>query len=129
MVELRKRKEAPPPAASPPARKKGNAKAMAEAPPPKVPETNDPEPSEDKALAETEARAHKDKVEDIKADNGGKPQQTSAPLVGHSISLEGFGGPIETHDGKQVTLKKLVEKSKAGVILFTYPKASTPGCR
>jgi len=25
-------------------------------------------------------------------------------------------------------LKKLVEESKGGVVLFTYPKASTPGC-
>jgi hypothetical protein len=26
-------------------------------------------------------------------------------------------------------LKKLVDESKAGVVLFTYPKASTPGCK
>jgi thioredoxin-dependent peroxiredoxin len=27
-----------------------------------------------------------------------------------------------------VTLEKLLEKSGAGVVLFTYPRASTPGC-
>lgn len=35
---------------------------------------------------------------------------------------------METQDGEKTTLKKLVEGSKAGVVLFTYPKASTPGC-
>ncbi|EEY14508.1 peroxiredoxin DOT5 [Verticillium alfalfae VaMs.102] len=40
----------------------------------------------------------------------------------------GFGGEIETNDGKKTTLKALVDESKAGVVLFTYPKASTPGC-
>ncbi|KAH6652928.1 thioredoxin-like protein, partial [Truncatella angustata] len=31
-------------------------------------------------------------------------------------------------DGKKTTLKELVDESKSGVVLFTYPKASTPGC-
>ncbi|KAJ5655611.1 hypothetical protein N7507_007561 [Penicillium longicatenatum] len=44
------------------------------------------------------------------------------------IDLEGFGGEIETNDGAKTNLKKLVEESSAGVVLFTYPKASTPGC-
>jgi len=48
--------------------------------------------------------------------------------VGTVIDLEGFGGEIETNDGKKTTLKALVEESKGGVVLFTYPKASTPGC-
>lgn len=48
--------------------------------------------------------------------------------VGNVINLDDFGGEIETNDGEKTTLKKLVDDSKAGVVLFTYPKASTPGC-
>ncbi|KAH7026153.1 thioredoxin-like protein [Microdochium trichocladiopsis] len=50
------------------------------------------------------------------------------PSVGAQIDLEGFGGEIETNDGEKTTLKALVEQSQSGVVLFTYPKASTPGC-
>lgn len=53
---------------------------------------------------------------------------TGKLAIGDTISLEGFGGEIETHSGEKTNLKKLVENSKAGVVLFTYPKASTPGC-
>lgn len=49
--------------------------------------------------------------------------------AGETIIIDGFGGEIETNDGEKVTLKKLVDESKSGVVLFTYPKASTPGCR
>ena len=49
--------------------------------------------------------------------------------VGQTLSLQGFGGEVETQDGQKTTLKKLVDASKAGVVIFTYPKASTPGCR
>jgi thioredoxin-dependent peroxiredoxin len=49
--------------------------------------------------------------------------------VGGSINLDGFGGEVETNDGKKTTLKALVDESKAGVVLFTYPRASTPGCK
>ncbi|EGR44411.1 uncharacterized protein TRIREDRAFT_70488, partial [Trichoderma reesei QM6a] len=48
--------------------------------------------------------------------------------VGDVIDLEGFGGEVQTNDGEKTTLKKLVDDSKSGVVLFTYPKASTPGC-
>jgi len=53
---------------------------------------------------------------------------TSKTAVGDMINLEGFGGEIETNDGEKTTLKALVDESKGGVVLFTYPKASTPGC-
>jgi len=49
--------------------------------------------------------------------------------LGETLDLDGFGGEVETNDGVKVTLKKLLEDSKKGVILFTYPKASTPGCK
>ncbi|KEQ59983.1 alkyl hydroperoxide reductase/ thiol specific antioxidant/ Mal allergen, partial [Aureobasidium melanogenum CBS 110374] len=47
---------------------------------------------------------------------------------GDKIDFDGFGGEIETNDGRKVTLKALVDESKEGLVLFTYPKASTPGC-
>ena len=49
--------------------------------------------------------------------------------AGDTITIDGFGGEVENNDGEKVTLKKLVDESKSGVVLFTYPKASTPGCR
>jgi peroxiredoxin Q/BCP len=49
--------------------------------------------------------------------------------VGDVVNLNGFGGDFETNDGRKTTLKILVDESKAGVVLFTYPKASTPGCK
>ena len=49
--------------------------------------------------------------------------------VGDAINLDDFGGEVETNEGDKTTLKKLVQDSESGVVLFTYPKASTPGCR
>ncbi|KAG9929732.1 alkyl hydroperoxide reductase/ thiol specific antioxidant/ Mal allergen, partial [Aureobasidium melanogenum] len=49
------------------------------------------------------------------------------PKPGDKIDFDGFGGEIETNDGRKVTLKMLVDESKEGLVLFTYPKASTPG--
>jgi len=31
-------------------------------------------------------------------------------------------------DGEKATLQNLVEISVSGVVVFTYPKANTPGC-
>lgn len=53
---------------------------------------------------------------------------SKAVAVGDTIELDTFGGEIETNAGEKTSLKKLVESSKGGVVLFTYPKASTPGC-
>jgi peroxiredoxin Q/BCP len=109
MVELRKRKIAPTAPAEPVSKKA--------APKPK------PKTSKFKEALE-------EKVEQVsatvkKAVGGG----SAAPKVGDVITLEGFGGEFETQDGTKVTLKKLVDESKAGVVIFTYPKASTPGCK
>jgi peroxiredoxin Q/BCP len=60
-------------------------------------------------------------------DNSFAPRRI--PRIGDTISLETFGGEIKTHEGTPVTLKALVDRSKSGVVLFTYPKASTPGCK
>lgn len=51
------------------------------------------------------------------------------PQSGDLIQLDGFGGCFELTDGHQATLQNLVEISVGGVILFTYPKANTPGCK
>lgn len=55
--------------------------------------------------------------------------KASVPKVGDVISLEGFGGELQTQDEESTNLKSLLASSKAGVVLFTYPKASTPGCK
>jgi len=100
--ELRKRKApAAEPAAAPPAKKKGPVA---------------------KAVAKVKG------VISPKASKTNGATSASKVAVGDTITLEGFGGEIETHDGVKTTLKKLVDESKAGVVLFTYPKASTPGC-
>ncbi|KAI9801365.1 MAG: hypothetical protein M1825_003344 [Sarcosagium campestre] len=68
------------------------------------------------------------------ATNAAKPKaqsngSTSPQIaVGKTVKLDGFGGEVETHDGEKTTLNSLVNESKNGVVLFTYPKASTPGC-
>ncbi|KAH7094685.1 thioredoxin-like protein [Paraphoma chrysanthemicola] len=121
-VELRKRKEAPP-APVQPAKKKATAKAK--------------KPASEKTVVEKVQEVVAEKVEAVKeavsgASNGAasKPAATAGgkPKVGDTIDLTSFGGEIETNDGKKTTLAKLVEESKGGVVLFTYPKASTPGC-
>ena len=100
--ELRKRKEPTEPAPAPPAKKKGPvAKAVSKV---KAAVTGSP--------AKTNGSSSASKV-----------------AVGDIITLEGFGGEIETNEGVKTTLKALVDESKGGVVLFTYPKASTPGCK
>lgn len=70
---------------------------------------------------------------------GGSSQKTAATngesatpaniAVGDTLTLtDSFGGEIETNAGEKTTLKKLVDASAGGVVIFTYPRASTPGC-
>ncbi len=107
--ELRKRKApAVEPAAAPPTKKKGPVAKVA------------------KAVAKVKEAVTPKAAKAAKV-NGAS--SASKVAVGDSITLEGFGGEIETNDGKKTTLKQLVDESKAGVVLFTYPKASTPGCK
>ncbi len=103
MVELRKRKAAEAPAPPPLTKRPSSVKSAA---------------SKGKVTA-TETK-------DTSA-NG--TSSSSKVAVGDSIGLDNFGEEVETNEGEKTTLKKLVEESKSGVILFTYPKASTPGCR
>lgn len=115
-VELRKRKEAPP-APVRPAKKSAPAKGK--------------KPAGEKTVVEKVQDTAAETVETVKEAVAGvvngkasKPTATA----GETIDLSSFGGEIETDDGKKTTLAKLVEESKRGVVLFTYPKASTPGC-
>ncbi|KAJ5474803.1 Alkyl hydroperoxide reductase subunit C/ Thiol specific antioxidant [Penicillium sp. IBT 31633x] len=57
-----------------------------------------------------------------------KSPAPKVPEVEDTIDVETFGGKFETNEGDKTTLKKLLEESKSGVVFFTYPKASTPGC-
>lgn len=139
-VELRKRK-APPPPPEPPAKKQTKPKATKAAAAPKAaPVTEKVTKAAAKAAAkatetvkETATKATKAAAAaakaaaaaEVAAPNGADAKK---PEVGDVISLEGFGGEVETNDGDKTTLKALVDESKAGVVLFTYPKASTPGC-
>ena len=103
-VELRKRK-APEPAPAPPAKKTSKVAKVAA----KVKEVV--------------------KAKVVKPATANGPGKAAKPILGNVVALDGFGGEVETNDGKATTLKALVDKSKAGVVLFTYPKASTPGCK
>lgn len=135
-VELRKRKAHQQPQASAPLPKKtkstaaSNVSKAAE----KVKKAVTPKASAKKAVKRKEAAETEENGEPTPAKDEGKPkpQPKRHPNLiyapGDVLALEGFGGDIETNDGVKTSLKELVDKSKAGVVLFTYPKASTPGC-
>jgi peroxiredoxin Q/BCP len=118
MVELRKRKGAPP-APEKPAKKKTGPKSKKGA-----------EKLED--TVEKVGNAVPEAAAEVGATAEGETNGTKSggpPKAGDTITLDGFGGEVDTQDGKPVTLMQLVDESKAGVVLFTYPKASTPGCK
>ncbi|KAK7744591.1 thioredoxin peroxidase dot5 [Cytospora paraplurivora] len=127
-VELRKRK-APvaAPAPEPPAKKqskvsKAASKAKTTVKGKKAQATPKPKPE---AAPRTEAAP---KSEAAPKTNGAKASAPKKPEVGDTIDLSAFGGEVSLNDGTTTTLASLVEKSGSGVVLFTYPKASTPGC-
>ncbi|KAL4783244.1 thioredoxin-like protein [Aspergillus varians] len=98
MVELRKRKAAAPPV---PVKKRTRTKAPT-----------------------TTSKA----TEATTPSSGETSSGETVPKVGDIVNLDGFGGNFEENDGTKTTLKALVDDSKSGIVLFTYPKASTPGC-
>lgn len=112
MVELRKRKSPPVPG---PAMPKEQATAPKRST--KQEESASPAPAKTDSIAEA-------------GDSNSNPTSTKGapPKADDTIDLSGFGGTVRTNDDKPVTLEQLVAESKAGVVLFTYPKASTPGC-
>lgn len=119
-VELRKRKAHQVPAEKPaPAKKTSSkekvakvAKKVKEAVAGKKEATKPAKAEEPKPAAAAPAAAKSDQV-----------------AVGETIDLIDFGGEVETNEGVKTTLKKLVDECEKGVVLFTYPKASTPGCK
>lgn len=117
--ELRKRKAPAQPAPPPPAKKKTSPK-------PKAAEATKAK----KAITPPKETKPAKSKSSVNGKESAKPAAAaSTPAkVGDVVNLDGFGGEVETHDGKKVTLKQLVDESKAGVVLFTYPKALTPGC-
>ncbi|KAJ4191563.1 thioredoxin peroxidase dot5 [Fusarium falciforme] len=147
-VELRKRKAREPPAPPPapakkrtPAAKTGKAAAAkVKAAPAKVPGKRgrpakakvEEEPAKEEEEKKEEEKVEEEKEEEKAEEKAEEPKETKKKSdkaeVGDVVDLDGFGGEIETNDGEKTTLKALVDESKAGVVLFTYPKASTPGC-
>ncbi|KAM6528693.1 thioredoxin peroxidase dot5 [Fusarium falciforme] len=147
-VELRKRKAREPPAPPPapakkrtPAAKTGKAAAAkVKAAPAKVPGKRgrpakakvEEEPAKEEEEEKEEEKVEEEKEEEKTEEKAEEPKETKKKSdkaeVGDVVDLDGFGGEIETNDGEKTTLKALVDESKAGVVLFTYPKASTPGC-
>ncbi|KAI9814965.1 MAG: hypothetical protein M1832_005604 [Thelocarpon impressellum] len=141
-VELRKRKApAAPPAPAPPAKKKTKAtkpasskSAPSKSAPSKPATKPAPKSAPEPAVVATTKKAAAAVIS--KVAGAVKEAAPAAPAtngsgkvaVGDAIALDGFGGEVETQDGTKTTLKKLVDDSKAGIVLFTYPKASTPGC-
>jgi peroxiredoxin Q/BCP len=133
-AELRKRKEAPPapvrPAkkkAAPKGKKADTEKTVVE----QVQETVAATVEQVQETAAATIESVKETVASVANGESSKPTATAGgtPKVGDTIDLTSFGGEVETHDGNKTTLAKLVEESKGGVVLFTYPKASTPGCK
>lgn len=107
MVELRKR-AAPPPAAPPAKKKTATATAKARA-------------------GKKGAGAGNDTASETKSEPA-----TSELAVGQKVGANGLAAAIETHDGRKVTLQSLLDeadKQVRAVAIFTYPKASTPGCK
>jgi thioredoxin-dependent peroxiredoxin len=109
-VELRKRKAPVEPALAAPSKKKSQAAKPA---------------AKAKSVPEAKPKASKANGSVAAAAAAQKPAKVA---VGDSITLADFGGEIETQGGEKTSLQKLVEKSEKGVVLFTYPRASTPGC-
>jgi len=124
-VELRKRKS-PESAPAPPvaSKKKSKAAVVVEKAAAKIKEVVAPK---EKAPAKTNGAASAASSKAATKSAVAAPPPEVGSII-EAVELEGFGGEIETNDGEKTTLKKLLDASKSGVVLFTYPKASTPGC-
>ncbi|KAI5302544.1 hypothetical protein KEM56_000597 [Ascosphaera pollenicola] len=117
VMELRKRK-APVQTAAAPADKSAVAAISNDKPAPA------PAPA-----AKRQRRAKKPSKKQAQAKTTTAPMAVAdAPKAGDKISLENFGGTIKRNDGSETTLQSLVNECNKGIVIFTYPKASTPGC-
>lgn len=120
-VELRKRKAHQQPTEPAPAAKRKSTVAKAAEKVKKVIKG-------DKKGASTKVEPKKTETKKAAEPKKAAPKKDGKVAPGDIIDLEHFGGEIETNDGEKTSLKELVDESDAGVVLFTYPKASTPGC-
>ncbi|WEW57945.1 thioredoxin peroxidase dot5 [Emydomyces testavorans] len=102
-MELRKRKAPAEPKGVPVARKKVDTKASAR-----------------------KVKASKNQSKETK--KSAPSSSAEIPTVGTTLDLDQYQDEVHLQDGTSSSLKALVESSKNGVVLFTYPKASTPGC-
>lgn len=133
MVELRKRKT-PPPAPVRPAKKKAAPKAAKTEKPSKLSKAKAVVAEKVEAVKEAvTGKSNGEKAEAPASEPASAPAAASSaggpPKVGDTIdNVAAFGGEVETNEGTKTSLAKLLEASKGGVVLFTYPKASTPGC-
>lgn len=95
----------------------------------KAPSAPVPAPAPKKKVAVARPAAKAKEAPKPKANGSAAAAEKPAKVAaGDVINLVGFGGEIETQDGAKTTLQSLVEGSEKGVVLFTYPRASTPGC-
>ncbi|PGH04761.1 hypothetical protein AJ79_06982 [Helicocarpus griseus UAMH5409] len=115
MVELRKRKAPAEPLK--PAATKSTAKRTKKTTKPDA-STTTPAPQKETATTTTTTT-----TKAVTAVPSQKPLK-----IGDIVDFDKIGAEISTHDGTSTSLKTLVEESKSGVVLFTYPRASTPGC-
>lgn len=126
-VELRKRPPPKEPAAAPPAAKRGSGSTVKKlADKAKAVVTGSKKSTESEPAPEAAGAA--ETANPAESNTNGSAKGSGKLSVGEKIELEGFGGTVQTHDGTDVTVKELVDKSGAGIVIFTYPKASTPGC-
>lgn len=140
-VELRKRPPPKEPAAPPPAAKRTSSTAKKLADKAKAAVSSK---TKKNGTAADEAPAPAPAVEaaavpavtvtETPAVNGNSAPTSNGAVakaigVGQTLELDGFGGTVQTHDGADVTFKDLLDKSGAGIVIFTYPRASTPGCK
>ena len=87
-------------------------------------------------LPETTATAGETSAAAAPATSAGTSTKLDKSSIGSTIApLEGFGGTVSTHDGREVTVAQLLKEAGEsaggkgkGLVIFTYPKASTPGC-
>jgi len=122
------------------AAKKGKAQPKKTADEEKEPEVVADEAKPDEPMADTgepvkpaeEAKPAEDEksVEEEKPTEEAKPapaKKSGPPAKGDKLDVASLPD-VETHDAEKVTISSLLADSKAGIVLFTYPKASTPGC-
>ena len=130
MVELRKRPAPPPSAAPPPTKRRSSASSNNK-------NSNKSTANPQQTKLEEKSSLSTEQTEDSRPRIFGDKQclPASTPnkelAVGDTVDFNSGIGSIEvtTHDGKNVTLKTLHGQSDGGIVIFTYPKASTPGCK